>query len=814
MFARKRNLLRIFALLAAGLLSRGPTWAAEVDTRTYKETTLDALKASPSTFKDVDVQFVCRFNRIENLYGSFYTPFTPENYLALSVWSPTDRPWIREERARVFPFIYMRKSSPELARVVQAERYSWLEIRGTILNDFHGTPWILANHIRAASRHRLNNSLVQHLILANEALRGGGLGAARARYQKVLDHSLGAWDRGLVLREVALLERSAGNLASALQAAEEALEELPGDAALDQLARQLGLEIERGGKPRFPAPPETTEPGGETPPAESFSPENFRLIQEERDRALRAKLESEEELQVLSRRKGSLQAESEELKNSWELAVLEAREKASLAEEERDLALRGRIEAQEEAERVARELAILQTEGQEQQNQISTLEALNAQLGGGRGALEEARKSDSQQLSEASRLLEESTQKLRAHERALSEQSQIDKARSGEFDALTQRYRESLSDLEVLRPDRENLAREVERLQRIGEKQQKNIVSLERALQEHRTAGEQANAVRRDEEAAKLAALAEQKAALEQEIFRLRKGAEVTPDENFHLQTVLELDAERSRNAELSQSLSALEEERAQLLRKHETESLQLRASLEELEATRTRHQEELATQSRLAALQSKEMALLRDAARQDGDLRGRLDTLQREHESFLAASGTARQELQELRNALSQTEANLSVAQSVIAVAQRENDQFRKERELHERKSEKDGASLEELTQNYQQVLRSADGRASELSVLREMHLREMDVKDGRIRVLEDQIRALARTVEQLKDGKPAVPRVTTEPPARPADAGPSGESATVEVVPAPQGVDPAEVRRKMEQVLEEMRLLQEEHK
>lgn len=109
----------------------------------YAAVELDEIAASPGGVKFVNVAFTAILNRRhERVFVPYYSTFRPEDFLAFSVWPPKTRVWDGEERARTLRTVYLRKDNPDLEKLLRLERYTLLSLRGRVMGDYEGLPFI------------------------------------------------------------------------------------------------------------------------------------------------------------------------------------------------------------------------------------------------------------------------------------------------------------------------------------------------------------------------------------------------------------------------------------------------------------------------------------------------------------------------------------------------------------------------------------------------------------------------------------------------------------------------------------------------
>lgn len=143
------------------------------DEKDYANLSLREIRNNATSFKSTRVAFKCRLNKTENLYAPFYTPFTPDRYLQISVWGPESRIWREKDRLDIFPNLFARKDSKWLAELLETHRYSWIYVWGEVVNDFNDMPWIEVHDFELLSEKHLTDTTLGAFIRAWDAYEKG-----------------------------------------------------------------------------------------------------------------------------------------------------------------------------------------------------------------------------------------------------------------------------------------------------------------------------------------------------------------------------------------------------------------------------------------------------------------------------------------------------------------------------------------------------------------------------------------------------------------------------------------------------------------
>ncbi len=131
--------------------------AAEVheNVRTYSEVTpitYGELVDTPAQFKYSQVKFRCTFASVSGLFDPLTTPFTPEQYRNLSVWSDHAQLWIPDERAKAMVTLYIPKDNEDAQKLETFKKYEILDITGRVMDVIDGIPWVRVTSIEPVEK--------------------------------------------------------------------------------------------------------------------------------------------------------------------------------------------------------------------------------------------------------------------------------------------------------------------------------------------------------------------------------------------------------------------------------------------------------------------------------------------------------------------------------------------------------------------------------------------------------------------------------------------------------------------------------------
>lgn len=244
----------------------------------YACVTLRELQRVPTNYKNARVRFLIRYHRTENLWAPFYTPFTPEDYLAFSGWAPEKKLWVKEDHLADFPFLYINKRSPDLNLVIQAPPYQVMELYGIVRNDFNNIPWVEVIHIVPCREPIIHDKLLHHMIRGLAAVKASRMEEGLGHLHEALHHDPpldAAVDIHIGMANAYLAQK---NWHEASRHANHALELCPhhpdAEAILSHAERMLhasapATEQRTPEPPKAPAPqPSSGPPAVEAPPVQ------------------------------------------------------------------------------------------------------------------------------------------------------------------------------------------------------------------------------------------------------------------------------------------------------------------------------------------------------------------------------------------------------------------------------------------------------------------------------------------------------------------------------------------------------------------
>lgn len=105
-------------------------------------TTLDAIRESPGTFKDVRVTFPVQFASIGSLQNPFFTRFVSNDFTNFHAWSDHQAIWRKDQYDDVFGYLFLSKENEQIDELFQVHVYDRMQLVGVVRDLFQGEPWI------------------------------------------------------------------------------------------------------------------------------------------------------------------------------------------------------------------------------------------------------------------------------------------------------------------------------------------------------------------------------------------------------------------------------------------------------------------------------------------------------------------------------------------------------------------------------------------------------------------------------------------------------------------------------------------------
>ncbi len=233
--------------------------------KVYKEVDFGKLVRNPSSYMLMDVSFWAILNRQdEGVFVTMYSTFRQEDYYAISLWPLDAKVWEEADRTRSIPTIYIRKDNPDIQKVIEAPRYSIVQIRGRVMGDYDSQdeawgrlPFIEVAYFDVAmGGPGYDDESIKLLASGLEDVAQRRPAQAVDKLSKAVLGTLEPPARALGLAKLGLLWEERGRFDVAVEYYGLALDVEPGNAEAAegleraQKALQRKREIEEGGAPK------------------------------------------------------------------------------------------------------------------------------------------------------------------------------------------------------------------------------------------------------------------------------------------------------------------------------------------------------------------------------------------------------------------------------------------------------------------------------------------------------------------------------------------------------------------------------------
>lgn len=131
--------------------------------RFYNDADFSRILENPSSYLGSNVQFRVMMDQTdEQSWESPYTSMSEQDYWAFSAWPAGVKLWTAEDWVRSTPTLYVNKTHPDFDSFLALERFSVLDVKGTVISNLSGKPWIQVHEV----------SVVQGPVYTAESLDG------------------------------------------------------------------------------------------------------------------------------------------------------------------------------------------------------------------------------------------------------------------------------------------------------------------------------------------------------------------------------------------------------------------------------------------------------------------------------------------------------------------------------------------------------------------------------------------------------------------------------------------------------------------
>lgn len=212
----------------------------------FKDVDLREVAANAHSYKYVAVRFQALLDRRnEQLFVPLNTHLKADDHQNFSVWPIDARIWEEQGRMSYVPTIYVRKTNKDLSALLEAPRYSILEIRGFVVSEYEGKPFIEVVDLRLVEPAVYTDAGLASLQSATVALDQKRPAVAIEKLEKALE---GVWARSarLAIRlQLAALYFERGEYGAALGHYEGALVNDPENAEAKAGIEKCNAEMQR-----------------------------------------------------------------------------------------------------------------------------------------------------------------------------------------------------------------------------------------------------------------------------------------------------------------------------------------------------------------------------------------------------------------------------------------------------------------------------------------------------------------------------------------------------------------------------------------
>jgi len=130
------------ALFVSALLCVAALPAQDREFGVAVRTNLAAMRANPTAFQNVKVQFTVQFASLGRISNPFFTKFTPTDFANFYAWGDEQQIWQEPVYNDVSGTLFLSKSNPQLESLYGVRLYQRLDCTGVVRNAFQGMPWI------------------------------------------------------------------------------------------------------------------------------------------------------------------------------------------------------------------------------------------------------------------------------------------------------------------------------------------------------------------------------------------------------------------------------------------------------------------------------------------------------------------------------------------------------------------------------------------------------------------------------------------------------------------------------------------------
>jgi tetratricopeptide (TPR) repeat protein len=101
----------------------------------------------------------------ENLWEAYYTSMSEHHFYNFSVWPEGAKLWAAEGWESAVDTLYVNKDGPNFIDFLELKKFEIVVIRGRVMSDFQGKPWIDCFYVEPVGGPVYTDSSIEKLIL-------------------------------------------------------------------------------------------------------------------------------------------------------------------------------------------------------------------------------------------------------------------------------------------------------------------------------------------------------------------------------------------------------------------------------------------------------------------------------------------------------------------------------------------------------------------------------------------------------------------------------------------------------------------------
>ena len=170
--SKYRNYILFIVILASAAIiigSKAKAWSKPEKKSKAIVISLPEISKNSKLMAHEKVKIRCRFATCGTMFRKNDDIFTPENFENFSVWEDKIKFWDNAELKNVYPTLYVAKSNQKtIDKIRMLQRFTEIEITGTIESVYANMPWIRVENIELIARDELDQTMVSQIKRAND----------------------------------------------------------------------------------------------------------------------------------------------------------------------------------------------------------------------------------------------------------------------------------------------------------------------------------------------------------------------------------------------------------------------------------------------------------------------------------------------------------------------------------------------------------------------------------------------------------------------------------------------------------------------